>query len=581
MKKNKFTNTNYFKNSIIILMLLICIFITYYFHFILKTEFIFIQLFYFPIIIAVLWGRGAIGIWFSAILGTQLIIIHLLSPLETSPWEHIYESVMFLFVGSVMAIIYRKRQILIDEISRYSKNLKLEVEKKTEEIRESLEKEKAILEGIEDSIVVLDKDLSITWANKITFEKYGDSLVGKKCYTTIKKQTQPCDECGVRETFKDGKNRILEDHCIQASSLIKIKKFCSPSRNINGEVTSVVCILHKVTDIEQTQESLEESEERLKSVVRYISDAIIYINGDGKIIFLNEGAEKIFRYKSEEIVGKPLTLIIPEKFKQAHLKGIKGANIESSLKYSGRVRELIGLRKNGIEFPAELSISRWKVKNNLFYTAIVRDITERKKAEETIKQNYQKLQKTMEGTINTIAKIVETRDPYTAGHQLKVSKLATAIAREMKLPQDKIEGARIASLIHDIGKISIPSEILSKPTKLSKIEYSLIKDHSQIGYDILKSIEFPWPLAMVVLQHHERVDGSGYPQGLKDEDILMEAKIIGVADVVEAMSSHRPYRPALGIDKALEEISQNRGILYDSEIVDICIKLFKEKSFKF
>jgi HD-GYP domain-containing protein (c-di-GMP phosphodiesterase class II) len=151
----------------------------------------------------------------------------------------------------------------------------------------------------------------------------------------------------------------------------------------------------------------------------------------------------------------------------------------------------------------------------------------------------------------------------------------------MKLPPDKIEGIRIASLIHDIGKIGIPAEILSKPDRLSEIEYSLIKDHSQMGYDILKSIDFPWPIAQIVLQHQERLNGSGYPQGLKGDDILLEAKIIAVADVIEAMSSHRPYRPALGIDQALEEISKNKGILYDPEVVDTCLMLFKEKQFKF
>ena len=151
----------------------------------------------------------------------------------------------------------------------------------------------------------------------------------------------------------------------------------------------------------------------------------------------------------------------------------------------------------------------------------------------------------------------------------------------MKLPQDKIEGVRIASLVHDIGKISIPAEILNKPTKLSKIEYSLIKDHPQIGYDILKSIDFPWPIAQIVLQHHERLNGSGYPQGLKGEDILLEARIMGIADVIEAMDSHRPYRPALGIDAALEKITPNKGILYDPKVVDACLKLFKKKEFKF
>ena len=208
------------------------------------------------------------------------------------------------------------------------------------------------------------------------------------------------------------------------------------------------------------------------------------------------------------------------------------------------------------------------------FATVFTDITERKQAEK-------KLKKSMEATIQTMSKIIESRDPYTAGHQQRVCQLATHIAKELGLPKDKIEGIRIASLIHDIGKIGLPTEILSKPTKLSDMEFDLIKSHSRIGYDILKSIEFHWPIAQIILQHHEKVNGSGYPRRLKGEEILLEAKIICVADVVEAMSSHRPYRPALGIDKALEEISKNKGILYDPEVVDACIKLFKEKGFKF
>jgi len=180
-----------------------------------------------------------------------------------------------------------------------------------------------------------------------------------------------------------------------------------------------------------------------------------------------------------------------------------------------------------------------------------------------------------------MSKIVEVKDPYTAGHQQRVSQLTTAISKELNLSPDKIEGIRIASLLHDIGKISVPTEILSKTTKLSDIEFSLIKVHSQIGYDILKAIDFSYPVANIVLQHHEKINGSGYPGRLRGDEILLEAKIICVADVVEAISSHRPYRPALGTDKALEEISQNRGILYEPEVVDVCLKLFKEKGFKF
>jgi len=202
------------------------------------------------------------------------------------------------------------------------------------------------------------------------------------------------------------------------------------------------------------------------------------------------------------------------------------------------------------------------------------DIIKRKQAEE-------KLKKTMDATIDTMSNMIEAKDPYTAGHQQRVSQLTTAIAKELNLSPDKIEGIRIASLIHDIGKISVPTEILSKSIALSDLEFSLIKEHSQIGYDILKPIDFSYPVAQIVLQHHERINGTGYPNNLKGGEILLEAKIMAVADVVEAMSSHRPYRPALGINKALEEISENRGILYDPKVVDVCLKLFKKKGFKF
>jgi HD-GYP domain-containing protein (c-di-GMP phosphodiesterase class II) len=176
----------------------------------------------------------------------------------------------------------------------------------------------------------------------------------------------------------------------------------------------------------------------------------------------------------------------------------------------------------------------------------------------------------------------ELRQSYTAGHQLRVTQLACAIAKEMGLPEEQIEGIHMAGLVHDIGKINVPAEILSKPGTLNDLEFGLIKTHSQVGHNILDgTIEFPWPIAQIVLQHHERMDGSGYPVGLSGDEIILEARILGVADVVEAMASHRPYRPARGIDQALVEISQNRGILYDPEVVDACLKLFNEKRFKF
>jgi putative nucleotidyltransferase with HDIG domain len=200
--------------------------------------------------------------------------------------------------------------------------------------------------------------------------------------------------------------------------------------------------------------------------------------------------------------------------------------------------------------------------------------------EKKLRQSYKKLQHTLEDIIEVITKVVEIRDLYLVGHQEKVSKLATKIAQEMGLSTDKIEGIRISSLIHDIGKISIPNEILNNPNRLIDIEMDLIKNHPKIAYDILKTINFPWPVAGIILQHHEMINGSGYPNKLKSNEILIEAKIIAVADVIEAMSSNRPYRSAHSIEEALEEISKNKGILYDPEVVDVCITLFKEKGFE-
>ena len=209
------------------------------------------------------------------------------------------------------------------------------------------------------------------------------------------------------------------------------------------------------------------------------------------------------------------------------------------------------------------------------------DIARRESAEAEVQSTLNKLRSAMGGVVQAMALTVERRDPYTAGHQRRVSDLARGVAAEMALSAHQIDGIRMAGLIHDLGKICVPVEILSKPGQLSEIEHTLIKDHPQVGYEILKEIEFPWPVAQIVLQHHERIDGSGYPAGLCGEDILVEARTLAVADVVEAMASHRPYRPTLGRDMALEEISQNRGVLYDPDVVDACMKLLLEKDFQF
>jgi HD-GYP domain-containing protein (c-di-GMP phosphodiesterase class II) len=202
------------------------------------------------------------------------------------------------------------------------------------------------------------------------------------------------------------------------------------------------------------------------------------------------------------------------------------------------------------------------------------DITE-------LKESIDKRITALKSTLEAIALTSEIRDPYTSGHERRVADLSCAIAMEMELPKEQIEGIRLIGIVHDIGKMYVPSEILSKPGQLKEIEFEMIKMHAKAGHDILKAIESPWPIAKAVLQHHLRLDGSGYPECERGKEIILEARILAVADVVEAMASHRPYRPALGIDKAFEEITQNKGRLYDSDVVDTCLRLFQEKGFKF
>jgi putative nucleotidyltransferase with HDIG domain len=208
-------------------------------------------------------------------------------------------------------------------------------------------------------------------------------------------------------------------------------------------------------------------------------------------------------------------------------------------------------------------------------------VIETRRAEDQLQNTLERLERALEGTVQAMSLTIEMRDLYAAGHQRRVASLAVAIAEELHLPSEKIEGLRLAAIIHDIGKIAMPAELLTKPSRLSRNEFQLVRDHPRIGFEILKNIEFPWPVAHIILQHHERMDGTGYPEGLLGDAILIEARILAVADVVEALSSHRPYRPAIGIEKALEEIRRGRGIRYDMRVADACMKLFKDRRYSF
>lgn len=331
---------------------------------------------------------------------------------------------------------------------------------------------------------------------------------------------------------------------------------------------------------EAAERSLQEMLTRYTTVTESANDAIICLRPDGTIHFWNKMAQRMFGYTADEAIGKPLhPLIVPELYRSQAAEGIRQFSQTGSGPVIGKTLELTALRKDGAEFPVELSISAMYFGGEWQATAIIRDITERHTIEQERRANAEKLGQTLLQTIEAIGATLEARDPYTAGHQRRVAILASAIAADLGMDADRVRGLYLASTIHDLGKIHLPAEILSKPGRLSHIEFELVKAHPQIGYDIIKDVQFPWPIAQMILQHHERLDGAGYPQGLKNGQILPEAKILAVADVVEAMSSHRPYRPGMGIDAALEEIIAHRGVSYDAAVVDSCVALFREKAF--
>jgi PAS domain S-box-containing protein len=330
-------------------------------------------------------------------------------------------------------------------------------------------------------------------------------------------------------------------------------------------------------DLERKKGDRMLNEEIYRFLIKKANDGIAIVQ-EGRFQYANPRLQKIVGYSMEELSRLPFNAVIAtadlNSMVEMQNRRIWGEDIplvvESSL-----------TNKEGRVVFVELTSGLISHEGKPADLVIIHDITPRKQAEEVLNQTLEKLRKAMGATIQAITLTVEMRDPYTAGHQRRVSDLARAIADRLDFSPEKIDAIRMAASIHDLGKISIPSEILSKPGKLNETEYTLVKTHPQVGYNILNQIEFPWPIAQIILQHHERINGSGYPQKLKGRQIMIEARILGVVDVVEAMVSHRPYRTAIGLDKALEEIRRNRGSLYDPEIVDICLSLFYHQGYEF
>jgi PAS domain S-box-containing protein/putative nucleotidyltransferase with HDIG domain len=341
--------------------------------------------------------------------------------------------------------------------------------------------------------------------------------------------------------------------------------------------------------LQRVEQVLQQSEERYHVLAENVSDAIwtADVNAPNRLNYVSSSITSLLGYSVEEAMAKSMEDVFEPSSVEATMKALAEEldmeNMERKDLSRSRTLELEMKRNDSSIVPVEVKYSflRGSDGRPAEIVAVARDVSKRKEAELEVKQSTQQLIRAMEDTIQAMAMIVEMRDPYTAGHQRRVTQLACAIAQEIGLSPDQITGLRLAGTIHDIGKVRVPAEILTNPDGLSDAEYTIIKMHPVLGHEILKTIDLPWPIAKIIHQHHERMDGSGYPLGLSGKDIIIEAKILAVADVVEAITSHRPYRPAHGIDRALEEISRNKGKLYDPDVVDACLKLFSRQKFSF
>jgi len=459
--------------------------------------------------------------------------------------------------------------------------------KQAEQVLQESEKYfKEITENSSDIIVITDKNGDIKYCSR-SIERFTgykpEELIGKSGFTFI----HP-DE--LERAINDFGEAILRTDSPPPPNAFRIlhrdgseRYFEGMGKNLldNPSVEGIVMNIHDITERKQAEEALRKSEAKYRHLVEDAREGIFQSTAEGHFITINQAFADIIGYESPEEVIATITDIAHQVYVHPddRTKILQIVEKEGSIK--GYEAEFY--RKDGGK--TWVSINLHAVRDDqgslIYYQGLDQDITDRKKMETERQENIERLRKSLGATINAMAVTVETRDPYTAGHQRRVADLARAIAVEMNLSREQIDGIRMASMIHDIGKISIPSEILAKPTKLTELEFNLIKTHSLSGYNILKDIDFLWPIAQIILEHHERINGSGYPNGLKGDQILLESQILAIADVVEAISSHRPYRPAYGINVALDEITKNKGILYNPVLVDACLRLFREKNYMF
>jgi PAS domain S-box-containing protein/putative nucleotidyltransferase with HDIG domain len=349
-----------------------------------------------------------------------------------------------------------------------------------------------------------------------------------------------------------------------------------PWERLVNELDNLRCRVMELKDVaeierRQSDDALKESQERFRTLFENAPVGIT-ITRQERILFVNRACASMFGFRNpSEMQNKPLVDCFSPQCRPDILERIAG---RQRGEHVPKMHETVGLRKDGSVFPIYAESSTINLPDGCADVTFISDITERKQIESMMARNYERLEKSLEQTVKSLSYIAGMRDPCTADHQVRVADIASEIASELGLPKEQIIAIKTAALIHDIGKTLVPTEILSKPGLLNGLEWSLVQSHVQSSYNIIKTIDFSWPVAEIVLQHHERLNGSGYPRGLSGDGIVKEARILAIADVIEAMASDRPYRPAFPLEMALDELWHNKGVLYDPDAVEVCLKPF-------
>ena len=444
-------------------------------------------------------------------------------------------------------------------------------------LKDSEKQFRTLTENIPDVIARYDRELRYVYVNPAITLATGlspDSFIGKTNEELgMPKENVTLWHEQLRKVFASGNPAKLEFDFESPRGWRSFYATLVPEFDEKGLIASTLVISRDVTELQKVVDDLRQAEEKYRMIFENAREGIFRISPEGKILMANQALADNYGYDSPEDMMNSLKALN----RQVYLHPADRAKLMELIDAQDYVKayEIQQYRKDQSVLWTSISVNVVRDSHGkiFYYEGIQEDITERKMA-------FERMKRALDETVHAIATLVETRDPYTAGHQRRVADLAKGIALEMGFDDGQTEGVYTAGVIHDIGKVYVPAEILSKPTKLSAIEFSLIKTHAQAGYDILKDVEFPWPISRMVLEHHERIDGSGYPNGLRQEETIIESRILSVADVVESMASHRPYRPALGIESALEEIARNSGILYDPTVVDACLQLFNEKGYR-